>query len=101
MLLLEDHVPCGDGSPREAGHLDLCSQLLFSSLSILPSLLLSSFLKLLVLFLILPLGPRLDIPSLGCALGMGWFWHPSFLCLASLGLVEPAMPLSWAKEKCV
>ena len=48
----------------------------------------------LVLFLIPPLGPRLDIPSPGCALGMGWFWHPSFLCFASLGLVEPAMPLS-------
>lgn len=94
MLFLEDHVPCGDGNPREAGHLDLCSQLLFSSPSILPSLLLASFPKLLVLFLIPPLGPRLDIPSPGCAPGMGWFWHPSFLCFASLGLVEPAMPLS-------
>ena len=92
MLFLEDHVPCGDGNPREAGRLNVLSASLF-----LPehsSLLLASFPKLPRLFLILPLGPRLDIPSPGCALGMGRFWHPSSLCLASLGLVEPAMPLS-------
>lgn len=80
MLLLEDHVPCGDGNPR-AGHLNVLSASLFLPKHSSPP----SFPKLPLLFLILPLGPRLDIASPGCV-PLEWEGLASILlCLASLG----------------